>query len=151
MRTLEATCAILIPKGRYLPLPGLALSQQEGKDVTMSTSLFARDIYNHVPPSPRTALQNNPTLLVCWWCTAASLVIIGIRIFGRYRRTNRFFTEDKVMMVAVVPLVARMTLVHLMLIWGTNNTKTEGLSEADIRDREIGSRLVLAARIFYAV
>ncbi|KUL90173.1 hypothetical protein ZTR_02068 [Talaromyces verruculosus] len=117
----------------------------------MSTSLFARDIYNHVPPSPRTALQNNPTLLVCWWCTAASLVIIGIRIFGRYRRTNRFFTEDKVMMVAVVPLVARMTLVHLVLIWGTNNTKTEGLSEADIRDREIGSRLVLAARIFYAV
>lgn len=55
------------------------------------------------------------------------------------------------MMVAVVPLIVRMTLVHLVLIWGTNNAKTDGLSEMDIRDREIGSRLVLAARIFYAV
>lgn len=72
-------------------------------------------------------------------------------MFGRYRRTNRFFTEDKVMMVAVVPLIVRMALVHLVLTWGTNNVKTNGLSEMDIRHREIGSRLVLAARIFYAV
>lgn len=72
-------------------------------------------------------------------------------MFGRYCRTKRYFTEDKVMMIAVVPLLVRMTLVHLVLIWGTNNAKTEGLSETDIRDREIGSRLVLAARIFYAV
>lgn len=113
--------------------------------------LSARDIYNHDPPSPRTALQNRPTLLVCWWCTASSLVIISIRMAGRYRRTKRFFTEDKFMMVAVIPLIARMTLVHLVLIWGTNNTKTDGLSEMDIRDREIGSRLVVAARVFYAV
>jgi hypothetical protein len=119
--------------------------------ISSRTSLIARGIYNHVPPNPRTAMQNNPTLLVCWWCTAASLVIIGVRIVGRYCRTNRFFTEDKVMMVAVVPLIARMTLVHLVLIWGTNNAKTDGLSEIDIRDREIGSRLVLVARIFYAV
>lgn len=78
-------------------------------------------------------------------------MIIVIRMFGRYLRTQRFFTEDKVMMIAVVPLITRMTLVHFVLVWGTNNVKADGLSETDIRDREIGSQLVLAARIFYAV
>ncbi|OKL56016.1 hypothetical protein UA08_08693 [Talaromyces atroroseus] len=55
------------------------------------------------------------------------------------------------MMAGVVPLVARMTLVHLVLTWGTNNAKTAALSESDLQDRERGSRLVLAARIFYAI
>ncbi|EED22292.1 integral membrane protein Pth11-like, putative [Talaromyces stipitatus ATCC 10500] len=118
----------------------------------MSTlSLVPRDIYKDVPPDPRTALQNNPTLLVCWWCTAASFAIILVRVIGRYKRTERFFTEDKVMMIGAIPLIARMTLVHLVLVWGTNNAKTEGLLEQDIHHREIGSRLVLAARVFYAV
>lgn len=113
-------------------------------------SLITRGIYDENPPSPRTALQNNPTLLVCWWCTATSFTIILIRIIGRYKRTERFFLEDKVMMIGIIPLLARMSLVHLVLIWGTNNTITEGLSETEIRNREIGSRLVLLARICYA-
>jgi hypothetical protein len=116
-----------------------------------SLPVVIRGIYNLVPPNPRTANEDKPTLLVCWWCTSVSLGIILIRLVGRYVRNKRFFTEDKVMMAGVVPLVARMTLVHLILIWGTNNTKTATLSGSDIYDREKGSRLVLAARIFYAI
>ncbi|KAL8683640.1 MAG: hypothetical protein Q9186_000413 [Xanthomendoza sp. 1 TL-2023] len=43
-----------------------------------------------------------------------------------------------------------MALVHVVLLWGTNNTTTDGLAALDIHHREIGSRLVLASRIMYA-
>ncbi len=52
---------------------------------------------------------------------------------------------------SIIPLMARMGLVHLVLLWGTNNAITDGLSPDEIRHREIGSRLVLASRIMYAM
>lgn len=55
------------------------------------------------------------------------------------------------MALSIVPLFARMALVHLVLIWGTNNALTDGMTAENIRHREIGSRLVLASRIFYAM
>lgn len=54
------------------------------------------------------------------------------------------------MLYSIIPLLIRMGLVHVVLIWGTNNTTTDGLSAMEIRHRETGSKLVLAARIFYA-
>ena len=54
------------------------------------------------------------------------------------------------MCASIIPLLLRIVCVHLVLIWGTNNTQTHGLSDYQIHHREIGSRLVLAARIFYA-
>lgn len=96
-------------------------------------------------------MQDNPTLLVSWWATAFSLAIIVTRVCGRYIRIERFFPEDKVMMTSIIPLLIRMAFVHVILIWGTNNTKTDGLTAEEIRHREIGSKLVLAARIFYAI
>ncbi len=44
----------------------------------------------------------------------------------------------------------RMGLVHVILIHGTNNTTTDELSRTQIMHRVTGSKLVLAARIFYA-
>jgi hypothetical protein len=115
-------------------------------------SLAAREGLNSaIPPDPQTKLQNNPTLLASWWSTVFSLIIILVRAAGRYIRTERLFTEDKVMMASLVPLLARMALIHVVLIWGTNNTKIAGLSEVEISQREIGSRLVLAARVCYAI
>ena len=55
------------------------------------------------------------------------------------------------MALSLVPLLARMGLVHLVLLWGTNNTKTEGMTARDIHYRELGSRMVLASRIMYAM
>lgn len=112
--------------------------------------LAARGLYQDVPPDPRTKFEDNPTLLTSWWCTGFSLVIILVRVIGRYVRTERLFREDKIMLASIVPLLIRMAFAHVVLIWGTNNTKTAGLSELDIQHREIGSRLVLAARVFYA-
>ncbi|KAL4811584.1 hypothetical protein BDW67DRAFT_38546 [Aspergillus spinulosporus] len=117
----------------------------------MHSILQPRGIYSTVPPDARTRLQDNPTLLVSWWATGVSLAIIVTRVCGRYVRIERLFREDKIMMASIIPLLARMAFVHVILIWGTNNTKVDGLTDEEIRHREIGSRLVLAARIFYAI
>lgn len=57
------------------------------------------------------------------------------------------------MFLALVPLFARMGFVHIVLIYGTNNVATVGVdyTKEEIRRRELGSKLVLAARIFYAL
>lgn len=78
------------------------------------------------------------------------MAIILVRICGRYIRTERLFREDKVMALSMIPLLGRMALVHVVLLWGTNNARTDGLTAQDIHHREIGSRLVLASRIMYA-
>ena len=44
-----------------------------------------------------------------------------------------------------------MGLVHVILIFGTNNVLVDGLTAEQIHLRSIGSRLVLASRIFYAM
>lgn len=79
------------------------------------------------------------------------MAIIVVRLAGRYVRTERLFREDKIMALSMLPLLARMGLVHLVLLWGTNNTTTQGLTARDIYYRQIGSRLVLASRIMYAM
>ncbi|RMD40408.1 hypothetical protein DV735_g4734, partial [Chaetothyriales sp. CBS 134920] len=112
--------------------------------------LTARSIYSDQPPAAQSRNDINPTFLVSWWCTIFSITIILIRLFGRWVRTERLFLEDKIMFWSMVPLLIRMGLVHVILIFGTNNTVTTDLSHQQILRREIGSRLVLAARIFYA-
>jgi hypothetical protein len=112
--------------------------------------MLEKRIYSE-PPKAQSKLDMNPTLLVSWWCTGFAIAIILVRICGRKVRTNILFREDKVMALSMIPLMIRMGLVHVILLWGTNNVETEGLTENDIRHREIASRLVLASRIFYAM
>ncbi|KOS42398.1 hypothetical protein ACN38_g6746 [Penicillium nordicum] len=119
---------------------------------SVAMSLVPRGIYQETPPAFQNRTQINPTLMMSWWATIFSLVIIVVRVCGRYIRVERFFTEDKVMMIAIIPLMIRMVLVHFVLVLGTNNTTTTtALTEKEILNRELGSKLVLAARIFYAI
>jgi hypothetical protein len=64
-------------------------------------------------------------------------------------RSERLFKEDWLAFSCLIPLFTRMAFLHVVLLFGTNNAITTGLSEDEIRRREIGSRLVLAERIFY--
>lgn len=114
--------------------------------------IIPRGLYNESPPERRTRVANNPTLLYSWWCTVFSVVIIGFRLSGRYIRNERLFREDKIMAWSIIPLLARMGFVHVVLIYGTNNVDITGLTDpVKIRHREIGSQMVLAARVFYAM
>ncbi|CAI7644509.1 unnamed protein product [Penicillium pancosmium] len=111
----------------------------------------SQGLHPQIPPQYETRDQINPTLMMSWWATAFSLAIIIVRLCGRYVRIERFFPEDKVMMISVFPLTIRMVLIHFVLIWGTNNTQLGQVTTDEIARREMGSKLVLAARIFYAI
>jgi multisubunit Na+/H+ antiporter MnhE subunit len=103
------------------------------------------------PPAAQTRLDSNPTLLMSWWATGFAFAIIVVRVLGRYIRTKRLFPDDWVMLLSILPLLIRMGLIHVVLLFGTNNAISDGFTEQDIRQRELGSKLVLAARIFYAL
>ncbi|SMR43847.1 unnamed protein product [Zymoseptoria tritici ST99CH_3D1] len=105
------------------------------------------------PPAPRSRMENWPTVLFSWWCTSFATVIIITRVLGRKVRNNKFFREDWIMLIALAPLWIRMVFVHFVLTYGTNNVDTVNFSftEDEIYKRSIGSRMVLASRIFYAM
>jgi len=119
----------------------------------MSATLHERAIWSNSPPDRRTRLADHPTLLYSWWATCFAAVVILTRLAGRKVRSNKLFREDWIMFLALIPLFARMGFVHVVLVYGTNNVATVGVdyTEEEIRHREMGSKLVLAARIFYAL
>lgn len=100
------------------------------------------------PPPLRSFRDDQPTLLVCWWCTIFAAVVILFRVCGRYVRTERLFREDWIAFACLIPLFIRMAFVHVVLLFGTNNVITDTLTDREIYRREVGSRLVLASRIF---
>lgn len=102
------------------------------------------------PPDFRTFRDDKPTLLFSWWCTLYSIVIILIRVSGRYVRTERMYAEEGSMLLALIPLLMRMAFVHVVLLYGTNNTVIDSLTDEDVGRRVIGSKMVLASRIMYA-
>lgn len=104
------------------------------------------------PPSLHEFKHDKPSLLVCWWTTSFCTLIILLRIAGRFIRTERLFTEDRVAALALIPLYARMACVHYILLNGTNNVDLDGidLTGDQLRRKSIASGLVLASRVFYA-
>lgn len=106
--------------------------------------------FTDTAPELRDFRHDKPTLLVSWWCTVYAIAIIFTRVIGRYIRTEKIYAEDAIMILAILPLLMRAALVHVVLIKGTNNTQLDGLTEIMIHHRELGSKLVLASRILYA-
>jgi hypothetical protein len=102
------------------------------------------------PPDFQSFRDVKPTLLTSWWATLYAIAIIFIRVVGRYVRAEKVFAEDGIMMLAIIPLLVRMAFTHVVLLYGTNNTVTDALSPQAIHRRQIGSQMVLAARIMYA-
>jgi hypothetical protein len=96
----------------------------------------------------------NTTLIIHWAFSVCAFFLISLRLFLRkYRRLN-FTQGDYCAMGAFFCALVRLALIHIVLIWGTNNMpaalrETLYFSAQDIRQREIGSKCVLADRFFY--
>ncbi|KAH7173925.1 uncharacterized protein B0J16DRAFT_376496 [Fusarium flagelliforme] len=103
-------------------------------------------------PDIRTFQEDKPTLLVSWWITVFCTAIILTRLAGRYVRVEKLLKEDIIVTAALVPLILRAVCVHFVLKNGTNNVNLDGLdlSDEDIEKRVLGSRMVMASRVFYA-
>ena len=101
------------------------------------------------PPLPDTPVQKNVALWITWCCTGISLAIIIARLVGRWLRTAKFFHDDKIIALSIVPLCGRMAAVYMMILLGTNNVTLDGLTPDQITARKYGSQLVLAARLTF--
>lgn len=125
-------------------------SKERGaKSAHLVAMVNPRSLYSSAPRA-RTKAADNPILLVSWWCTGFAFAIIVVRLAGRYVRAEKLFREDKIIAWSIIPLLVRMAMVHMILIWGTNNAITDGLTDIQLRNRERGSKLVLVSRIMYA-
>jgi hypothetical protein len=103
------------------------------------------------PPPARPFSDTKPILLTSWWITIFCAAVIVIRLLGRFVRVERLFREDLFAAAALIPLFMRMGFVHPILVFGTNNVLVgeAPLSEIDIHQRCVASRLVLVTRILY--
>lgn len=108
-------------------------------------------IYSEAPDA-RPFSDDKPTLLVSWWITIFCMAIIVLRLCGRYVRVEKLLREDKIVAGALLPLLLRAICVHFVLKYGTNNVNLDSidLTQDQINKRVIGSRLVMASRVFYA-
>ncbi|KAF8431979.1 hypothetical protein BGX38DRAFT_1227572 [Terfezia claveryi] len=96
-----------------------------------------------------------PTLIVTYICAFLSLTFIAIRLICRRIRGERYwsFHDDMWMGISVFPLLLRLGLIHVVIVYGTNSLSMEtlqALNEGEMEERILGSKVVLATRITYA-
>jgi hypothetical protein len=74
-----------------------------------------------------------------------------MRILGRYIRVSTLYRDDKFMALTVIPLLIHQGFVHVVLLYGTNNVAgTEKMGAEELWNRQIGSGMVLGARVTFA-
>ncbi|KAK0649569.1 hypothetical protein B0T16DRAFT_372678 [Cercophora newfieldiana] len=109
-------------------------------------------LYTPAPPA-RPFSDDKPTLLVSWWIAGLCSIVIALRLAGRYIRVEKLFIEDKIAGIFLIPLLLRTAVLHVVLLYGTNNISLSSsdlvLSREEIRRRSIGSGLVLLTRILH--
>lgn len=98
--------------------------------------------------------MNGTTLLIHWIFSCLTFTVIGVRLVWRKVTKQSFNLGDYLCMGAFACAAVRLGLVHVILIWGTNNMpaairKTHQFTEIEIHHREIASKLSIVNRVFY--
>ncbi|KAI9815106.1 MAG: hypothetical protein M1827_002949 [Pycnora praestabilis] len=93
-------------------------------------------------------------LVTVWACTWSAMVIMVFRLGFRKFREEKFKGSDYMTMGAMFCLITRLALIHVVLVWGTNNvTKefrdTHHFTTGELYRREVGSKLTIINRVFY--
>ncbi|GFF28960.1 hypothetical protein IFM61606_10264, partial [Aspergillus udagawae] len=94
------------------------------------------------------------TLIILWVFTWVTIGLISSRLLVRKLKRSHFVLGDYFSMGAIFCALLRLALVHVILIWGTNNMAatfrhTHHFTPEEIRRREIASKFVLANRVVY--
>ncbi|KAK2049400.1 hypothetical protein LZ31DRAFT_457227 [Colletotrichum somersetense] len=98
--------------------------------------------------------MDDPTLLIHWLFSCLALSIMIVRVVWKKIAKQEFNIGDWLTLAAIVCVMTRLGLVHVVLIWGTNNVsaslrKTHTFTDEEIYRREIGSILSIVNRVFY--
>lgn len=94
------------------------------------------------------------TLVIVWACTWVAFTIMVVRLLLRKLRRQPFGAGDYLTMAAIFCLLARLGLIHVVLVLGSNNMSAAArkklkLTPQVIYQREVGSKLTLVNRCFY--
>lgn len=94
------------------------------------------------------------TIVVLYVFTWLGEFLMVARLFMRQYRGQKWDLSDYITMVCMVLLVARMSFVHVVLVWGSNNLtaayrEKHVFSPEEIYRRTVGSKLTLVNRTFY--
>ncbi|OKO98435.1 hypothetical protein PENSUB_9111 [Penicillium subrubescens] len=90
----------------------------------------------------------NSTLIILWVFTWAAIGLMVLRLLVRKWKGLQFLLGDYFSLGAILCALVRLALVHVILIWGTNNMTTtfrhtHHFTTEEIRRREIASNLWL--------
>lgn len=94
------------------------------------------------------------TLVILWVFTWVAIGLIALRLLMRKVKKAPFVLGDYFSMGAIFCALVRLALVHVILLWGTNNMsaafrQTHHFTPEEIRHREIASKFILVNRVFY--
>lgn len=94
------------------------------------------------------------TLVLLWLFTWLTVSLIATRLLLRKVRRKPFVLGDYLCFAAILCALVRLALVHVILVWGTNNMsadirQTHHFTDQEIHQREIGSKFTLCNRVFY--
>lgn len=100
------------------------------------------------------ATQDDSTLIIHWVFSWLAVLIMAVRLIWRKMAKQKYILGDYLTMAAIVCALTRVALIHVVLIWGTSNMSkayraTHNFTDAEIYQRQVGSQLSLANRIFY--
>ncbi|KAM5343044.1 hypothetical protein ACJ41O_014010 [Fusarium nematophilum] len=98
--------------------------------------------------------MDNPTLLLLWIFSCLALLVMGTRLVWRKVARQPFNLGDYLTMAACLCCVTRLSLIHVVLVWGTNNIAaeiraTKVFTADEIYRRTIGSKFAITNRCFY--
>jgi len=94
------------------------------------------------------------TIVITWVFTWLAEALMALRLIMRKLRKQDFNISDYITVAAMAFLIIRLAMVHVVLIWGTNNIQADfrdshKFTAQEIYQREIGSKLTLAVRAVY--
>ena len=101
--------------------------------------------------------KNTVDILPLYVCTGLSILIILARFLLRWLRGVLFKSNcDYFSVAAAVCIIARLPLMHMIFLWGTNVVPSASLKQInftneEIYRREVGSKLELSERMLYAI
>ncbi len=98
--------------------------------------------------------QTQITIVIVWVFSWVAITIMGIRLLWQRLQTRKFFMGDYLTMAAIFCALARVGIIHVVLIWGSNNVTaafraSHHFTATEIYHREVGGKLTLVNRIFY--
>src|SRR5271170_7510566 len=96
------------------------------------------------------------TIVITWVFTWLAEALMALRLIMRKRREQDLNISDYFTIAAMAFLIIRLAIVHLVLIWGTNNLTaayrdSHTFTAQEIYQLEVGSKLTLAVRAVYNV